>query len=74
MTTASEPLPDEDVLTPLQQQLAVVQLDLAQAANAGPHQHEIARRRVTRIASALGTVAAVLAVYDLFLLATSRGS
>jgi hypothetical protein len=57
------------VTTPLQQQLIVVQLDLARTANTRERQLEIARRRVNRIASVLGVIAAAVAVYDLSLLA-----
>ena len=62
--------PREDgALTPLQQQLLVVQLHLAHAGDSRERELEIARRRVTRIASVLGMVAAVVALYDLSLLA-----
>lgn len=56
-------------LTPLQQQLVVVQMELARASNTRAHQHEAVRRRVTRIALALGMIAAVVALYDVLLLA-----
>jgi hypothetical protein len=60
---------DEPALTPLQQQLVVVQMELARVGSSRAQQHETARRRVTRIASALGMIAAAVALYDLFLLA-----
>jgi len=56
-------------LSPLQRQLVEVQLHLAQAGDASRRQLEIARRRANRLASLLGAVAAVLALYDLVLLA-----
>lgn len=56
--------------TALQQQLLMVQLHLAGGGNSRERQIDIARRRVTRIASVLGTVAAAVAMYDLILLAT----
>jgi hypothetical protein len=61
---------DEAALTPLQQQLLVVQLHLAEGGNSRERELDIARRRVNRIASVLGMVAAAVAMYDLILLAT----
>jgi len=56
-------------LTPLQQQLLAVQLHLAEGGNSRQRQLDIARRRVNRVASVLGIVAAAVAMYDLTLLA-----
>lgn len=56
-------------MTPLQQQLAVVQFDLANARNRRQDQLDIAQRRTYRLASVLGMAAAALALYDLTLLA-----
>jgi hypothetical protein len=56
-------------LTPLEQQLVAVQLHLARAGESRQRQLEIAHRRVNRVASVLGMVAAVVALYDLTLLA-----
>lgn len=56
-------------MTPLEQQLAVVQFDIARAANSRHHHLDAARRRANRLASALGAAAVLLALYDLSLLA-----
>jgi len=59
----------DGALTPLEQQLVAVQLHLAHAGDSRQRQLEIAHRRVNRIASVLAIVAAVVALYDLALLA-----
>ncbi|MDQ1698451.1 MAG: hypothetical protein QOG34_314 [Frankiaceae bacterium] len=56
--------------SPLQRQLIEVQFELARSGDRREQQLELARRRVNRIASVLGTVAAAVAMYDLSLLAT----
>ena len=57
-------------MTPLEQQLAVVQFELVRATNSRQRHLDEARRRAHRLASVLGAAAAVLALYDLSLLAT----